>query len=88
MSAQRAPMTTAARDLKDVKDVGDVEHAKVAASPQAQRRRRSRFLRVVLGITVLMHLPVALGVAALVGSLGAQAPIPALVGWGGPRSGP
>jgi predicted MPP superfamily phosphohydrolase len=72
-------MTTDAPDLKDLKDV---EHAKVVTSPQGHRRRRSRFLRVVLGITVLMHLPVALGVGALVRSLGAQAPIPAVVGWG------
>jgi predicted MPP superfamily phosphohydrolase len=40
----------------------------------------SRFLRFLLGVTALMHLPVALGVAELARRLGW--PSPALIGWG------
>jgi uncharacterized protein len=60
-------MTTGTQDLK------------VASSPPAARSRRSRFLRVVIGVTVLMHLPVALGVGQLARDLGW--PSPALLGW-------
>jgi predicted MPP superfamily phosphohydrolase len=60
-------MTSSTQDLK------------VASAPPARRSRRSRFLRVVVGITALMHVPVALGVGALGRSLGW--PAPALVGW-------
>jgi uncharacterized protein len=46
----------------------------------ARRARVSRFLRVLIGITVGIHLPVALGVAQLARRLGW--PSPALIGWG------
>jgi predicted MPP superfamily phosphohydrolase len=46
----------------------------------ARRARMSRFLRVLIGITVGLHLPVALGVADAARRLGW--PQPALIGWG------
>jgi predicted MPP superfamily phosphohydrolase len=52
---------------------------KVASAPPRRRARASRFLRVVLAVTALMHLPVALGVAEL--ARRAQWPAPGLIGW-------
>jgi predicted MPP superfamily phosphohydrolase len=56
-------------------DAGGIE---VAHAPR-RRARVARFLRVVLAITVLMHLPVALGVGEL--ARRAHWPAPSLLGW-------
>jgi predicted MPP superfamily phosphohydrolase len=57
----------------------NTEDLKVVSSPPDRRSRRSRFLRVVLGVTVLMHVPVGLGVTKLARDAGW--PLPPLVGW-------
>jgi predicted MPP superfamily phosphohydrolase len=57
----------------------NAEDIKVVSSPPSRRARRSRFLRVAVGITILMHVPVALGVGELARSL--RLPAPALLGW-------
>jgi hypothetical protein len=53
-----------------------VEQPVVAPAPR--RSRRSRFLRIVVAITIAMHVPVALAVAELARRLGL--PAPGLVG--------
>jgi predicted MPP superfamily phosphohydrolase len=51
----------------------------VASTSARRASRRGRFLRVVLGVNVVMHVPVALGVGAAARDLGL--PLPTLVGW-------
>lgn len=63
-----------------VSNAHHTKDVKVVAAPPRRRARASRFLRIVLGITVLMHIPVALGVSELARRL--HWPAPALVGWG------
>ncbi|MGH7438261.1 MAG: metallophosphoesterase [Polyangiaceae bacterium] len=55
------------------------ELKEVSTSGRRSPSRRARFFRVVLGVNVVMHLPVALGVGAAARDLGV--PWPALVGW-------
>lgn len=63
-----------------VSNAQDTKDIKVVAAPPRRRARASRFLRILIAITVLMHVPVALGVGELARRSGW--PAPALLGWG------
>jgi predicted MPP superfamily phosphohydrolase len=70
-------MTTSS--AQDVQPAEEAEPSSVHAhaqahAPAARRERMSRFLRMVLGVTVVMHLPVALAVAEIASRLGWPAP--------------
>jgi predicted MPP superfamily phosphohydrolase len=60
-------------------DAPDIKVVPSTPPAVARRPRRSRFLRIVLAITVLMHLPVALAVGEV--ARWAHAPSAALIGW-------
>ncbi|HSY25838.1 MAG TPA: hypothetical protein VK841_27160, partial [Polyangiaceae bacterium] len=64
-------MTTSAAEQAGSLEPEQQEHVR-------RPSRRRRFLRFVLGITAVMHVPVALAVTALAGHLGW--PLPAAIG--------
>ncbi|MGH7272003.1 MAG: hypothetical protein ACREJ3_16355, partial [Polyangiaceae bacterium] len=63
-------------------EAGRTDEQPARAAYARQRARMSRFLRILLGVTALIHLPVAVGVAELARRLGW--PIPGVIGaaWG------
>src|SRR5262249_30683051 len=67
----RRPMTTSAAEGADSRAPDEEAHAR-------RLNRRRRFFRVVLGITALVHVPVALAVTALASHLGW--PLPGAIG--------